>query len=376
MQQKSKTKILILENSFGITGAFKSIFGLTQSIDHEYEFHFAIRKNTPLSFLLNKQNVPFIELPYLEIGRNWRIIFYFPILFLNTWRVINYTSQHQIRILHVNDLYNMVGVLVKIIRPKAKIIYHVRLMPDSYVGKFYPYWLKLINTWADYVIAVSDAVNQSIKMIVSKPIQIIYDFVPLEEKWQKDKEKNKTIKFVYPANYSKGKGQDFALKAFAEVYRTHQNILLSFYGSDAGAEKNSEFKRGLIQESIVLRISEAVSFENATDNIEKVMKDADVVLMFSESESFSLVCYEALFYGTPVIASDCGGPRELIENNICGMLVVNRDIPSMANAMTALISSNEFRLALSANGQKAIRDKMNSHQASAKLSSAYKHCIA
>ena len=373
---QDKRKILILENSFGVTGAFKSIFGLTQTISTEFEFHFAIRKDTPLSILLTNQNIPFIELPYLEIGRNWQTIFYLPILFLNTWRVIRYSRRHQIRILHVNDLYNMIGVLIKMLRPQSKIVYHVRLMPDSYVGKLYPYWIKLINKWSDQVIVVSDAVHQSIKTMVGKPIQLVYDFVPLEEKYLVSKEETQIVKFVFPASYTLGKGQNFALKAFAQVHRIHPSAFLSFYGSDTGAKKNSTFKNQLIQESERLGIRAAVSFEGATNDIEKVMKQADVVLMFSESESFSLVCYEALFYGTPVIASDCGGPRELIDNNVSGILVPNRDVSAMANAMTTLIANNELRNMLALNSQKAIRHKINSHQASAKLLTVYKHCVA
>ncbi len=372
MSEKGKIKILILENSFDVTGAFKSIFGLTRSISHEFEFHFAIRKNTRLSSLLAKEKTPFIELPFLEISKYWKTIFYLPMLFLNTCRVVLYTNRHQIRIVHINDLYNMIGVMIKIVNPKIKVIYHVRLMPDSYTAILYPYWLKLINRWTDQVIVVSDAVYQSIKMNVSKPTQIIYDFVPLEEKWSKPKEESETIRFVYPASYSRGKGQDFALKAFAELHRTFKNILLTFYGSDAGNKKNDQFKKELIRDRDAAGLNDVVLFEGHTDNIEKVIKEADVALMFSASESFSLVCYEALFYGTPIIASDCGGPRELIEDYTSGILVGNKDIASMTRAMTAIAADSALRVRISKNARGHIRDKISQHNASDRLRRVYK----
>lgn len=372
-----KNRILILENSHGATGAFKSIFGLTQSINHEFEFHFAIKKHTPLATVLKKESILYVELPYVEISRSWKTILYLPILFLNSWRVTRYLSKHQIHIIHVNDLYNMVGVLSKILRPSSKLIYHIRLLPDSYVANLYPYWLKLINRWADHVIAVSNSVHQSIRFKVAKPIEIIYDFVPLEERHGEQLlcEPDK-VKFVYPANYMRGKGQDYALKAFSEVYQRHQNVALSFYGGDAGSVRNQEFKKLLIEECVALGLDKVVMFEEATDDIEAVMKKADVVLMFSESESFSMVCYEALFYGKPLIASDCGGPRELVENNVSGLLVTNRDTHAMANAMCTLVNYNELRHVLSINARKAIRDKMVDNPVSTKLGEVYKHFIA
>jgi L-malate glycosyltransferase len=369
-------KILILENSFDVTGAFKSIFGLTQSIRHEFKFHFAIRKKTRLPFFLVKEKIPFIELYFLEISKHWKTLFYLPMLLLNTFRIVQYINRQQIRIVHINDLYNMIGVLIKILNPKIKVIYHVRLMPDSYAGKLYPFWLKLINRWADQVIVVSEAVYQSISTIVSRPIQIIYDFVPLEEKWNARHDETKPIKFVYPANYTRGKGQNFALKAFAEAYRTRQDILLTFYGSDAGVKKNDQFKNELIRESDALGLKDIVLFEGPTDNIEKIIKEADVVLMFSESESFSLVCYETMYYGRPIIASDCGGPRELIEDLTSGILVPNKDVTSMAKAIAMMASSSDLRDTISKKAYLKVRDKVLRHDASGRLNRTYKHQLA
>ena len=369
-------KILILENSYDVTGAFKSIFGLTQSIRHEFKFYFAIRKKTRLPFFLVKKKIPFIELPFLEISKHWKAFFYLPMLFLNTFRIFRYINQQKIQIIHINDLYNMIGVLIKIVNPKIKVIYHVRLMPDSYAGKLYPFWLKLINRWADQIIVVSEAVYQSISTIVSKPIQIIYDFVPLEEKWNGHHEETKPIKFVYPANYTKGKGQNFALKAFAEAFRTCQDILLTFYGSDAGVKKNEQFKNELIRESDALGIKDFVLFEGPTDNIEKIIKEADVVLMFSESESFSLVCYETMYYGRPIIASDCGGPRELVEDLTSGILVPNKDIISMTKAISLMASNSDLRDKISKKAYLRVRDKVLRHDASGRLSRTYKRQIA
>lgn len=46
-----------------------------------------------------------------------------------------------------------------------------------------------------------------------------------------------------------------------------------------------------------------------------VIKNASLSLLVSSSESFSLVLVESMTLGVPVIATDCGGPREILLNN-------------------------------------------------------------
>jgi len=46
-----------------------------------------------------------------------------------------------------------------------------------------------------------------------------------------------------------------------------------------------------------------------------IIKNAHLSVMVSSSESFSLVVVESMALGVPVIATDCGGPREIMVKN-------------------------------------------------------------
>ncbi len=52
---------------------------------------------------------------------------------------------------------------------------------------------------------------------------------------------------------------------------------------------------------------------------------------------------EASFYGTPVIATRCGGPEEIIDHEKTGLLVAKQDIKAMASALTSLIHNVPLR---------------------------------
>lgn len=365
-----KNTILIIDNSLVPTGAFKSVFGFASGLRNDFTFHFAVAKNSQVIPTLKEAGFLYTEVSFIEIGKNWRLPFYLPALLLNSWRIHRYIKSHHIRVVHVNDLYNMIGVVLRTFS-SVHIIYHIRLLPSSYVGKLYTSWLKMINSRADHVIAVSQAVSTSFAGLISKPKTVVYDYITLKESGTFERESNGTVQFVYPANYTKGKGQDLALQAFKHVYDEYKNSALHFYGSTTGSLKNVAFKEELLAACTRLKLQGAVFIHDAVDNVEQVMKNSDVVLMFSESESFSLVTYEAMYYGKAIIASDCGGPAELITHKVSGILVSNKEVKAMADAMRMLCANPARVKELGENSYGEIRQKMMKHDALGKLRQIY-----
>jgi hypothetical protein len=61
--------------------------------------------------------------------------------------------------------------------------------------------------------------------------------------------------------------------------------------------------------------------------------DCDVFVLPSNSETFGVVLIEALACGKPVVATDCGGPRDIVTGPAVGVLCPPRDEPALANAL-------------------------------------------
>ena len=156
-----------------------------------------------------------------------------------------------------------------------------------------------------------------------------------------------------------GKGQDYAIKAFHKAYIEFKNMELKFVGGDMGLEKNSNFKKQLIQEVKNRGLEKAVSFHEETEDTQGEMRKADIFLNFSESESFSMTTLEALNLGVPVIVSNSGGPAELFENERSGLLVENRNIDKMAKAIVQLATNDSLRDSFSKNGTKYVQQKFS-----------------
>lgn len=140
---------------------------------------------------------------------------------------------------------------------------------------------------------------------------------------------NQKNPFVFKAlgNLIPIKGYDLLLKAMAKVVRQEADVQLVIGGK--GAEQES--LRQLAQK---LEITEHVTFSGQIPRKDtpEFMRTASTFICSSRLETFSVVIIEALASGVPVIATDCGGPRDLVTRQN-GLLVPTENPDALAQAM-------------------------------------------
>lgn len=143
-----------------------------------------------------------------------------------------------------------------------------------------------------------------------------------------------------------------------------------------GMVKNQEFRYELEATAQAAGLAQVVHFDGFAADTEAAMKAHDIILNFSEAESFSLTCLDALYYGVPLIASDCGGPAELFEAGKSGLLVPNRDVPAMAEAISALTASRSMRQQFSVASRAFVRQKFSPDSTYLQLADCYHNLLA
>lgn len=365
-----KKNILIIDNSTGWTGAFKSVVTVAQKLSSSYNFHFCIPENSSNESFLTDKGFTFIKLNFIEIGRRWNTLFYLPRLISNAYHIKKYCRQNQIEIIHVNDLYNLLGVALKIISPDVKIVYHVRLLESSYAKSFYKYWIKVISRYADHLIAVSQAAKRDAVQYTKKELNVIYDCIDITPSKSHTYHKD-FISFLYLANYTPGKGHDNAIEAFAEAFKQNQSIKLMIAGGTFGVDKNVLYKNELQQLVDERYLSSVVTLRDFETNIQQALEQCDVFLNFSSSESFSMTCLEAITFGKPVITTNSGGPAEIITHEYCGIVIPVGDVSAAAEAMLQLANDVYKRDYFSSNAVQQAREKFNLDREAAKLSNLY-----
>jgi GalNAc-alpha-(1->4)-GalNAc-alpha-(1->3)-diNAcBac-PP-undecaprenol alpha-1,4-N-acetyl-D-galactosaminyltransferase len=128
------------------------------------------------------------------------------------------------------------------------------------------------------------------------------------------------------------KRQDILLEAFSIISSKHPNVRIKFYG-------DGEDKKTLEKLAEKLKISDQIIFAGVSDNIYNSIKSAQLFVLSSDFEGIPNALMEAMSIGLPVVSTNCrpGGAALLIENNKNGLLVPQRDIKALAEAIDYML---------------------------------------
>ena len=351
--------VLIIDNSVAFTGAIKCAMSEAELLSANHTFTFVIPEKSILKNQLVAKGHKVYTLPMVEIKRSLSaLVLYLPMLLLNGFRLRRILRKEHIDVVQANDFYNMLGIVVKLLGFKGKLLTYIRFLPSTQPGKLRWIWVNLAKKYAHKIICVSDAVL--LQLPAHPKIVRIYDPVKLDEQLPQKTyaDDDRPVRILYLANYIIGKGHEDAIIAFENAYRTHGNITMKCIGGDMGLEKNKEYKKYLEQCVTDRKLSGIITFAPFGTNVEEEIKNADILLNFSRAESFSMTCMEASFYGTTVIATKCGGPEEIIANNETGLLVPF-DRTVMTNAILQLANDSALRKQYALQAKQYVREKFS-----------------
>ena len=98
---------------------------------------------------------------------------------------------------------------------------------------------------------------------------------------------------------------------------------------------------GMLQEQIRLAgLEESVFIHKPVTDIDREYRKSRFIVMSSHFEGFGMVLVEAMVQGIPAIAFDCPcGPKDIICDQVNGLLIPEGDIPSLSRAVANLISN-------------------------------------
>jgi glycosyltransferase involved in cell wall biosynthesis len=94
-------------------------------------------------------------------------------------------------------------------------------------------------------------------------------------------------------------------------------------------------------------LSNNLCFCGQTKNLQDKMAESSIYIMSSHTECFPMVLLESKTVGVPIVSFDCPyGPKNIISNNIDGILATNQDEKALAKAIIQLIDKKELRISM------------------------------
>jgi len=145
---------------------------------------------------------------------------------------------------------------------------------------------------------------------------------------------NKKFRFIHVSTLTESQKNVFGiLRAIEKLSKRRQDFEFTIVGP-ASKELKEVITRTGIEHLVTL------TGEISYVDVSKQMKNASALLLFSRYENLPCVIIEALCCGLPVITTDVGGIKELVnENN--GMLVRSEDEDELTERMNYMI--NEYK---------------------------------
>lgn len=97
-----------------------------------------------------------------------------------------------------------------------------------------------------------------------------------------------------------------------------------------------------------LGLDDVVAFTGFREDVERILNALDLFIITSNAEGFSLATVQAMACGVPVVATRCGGPEEIIDDGVTGILTEPGEPELLASAIQRLGHDADLRLRLTA----------------------------
>ncbi len=134
------------------------------------------------------------------------------------------------------------------------------------------------------------------------------------------------------ARLSYEKGHRYLLEAIKELKYNYPDVMLLVIGNGQEEKKLKLFSKQF-------HLDGSVRFLGERSDVPRLLTLLDLFVLSSVKEPFGLVLLEAMVMKVPIICSDSGGPKEIIENEVNGLKVSPRNVKDLSAKITQYIEN-------------------------------------
>lgn len=315
-------RVLILITHGNIGGATNFVYWLAEGLKQKnVEITVGFGEGEYLKNLLEKAGVNFVNFKWLKRTHNP----IYNLFFINEFK--KYLDNNRFDVCHFNSTNTLFGAIgAKLSKNKTKNIFTfhgLSILDPNYKRNYFLkiiYWIvfKFLLLFIDTPVFVCKSNLETVqKLRLVKNGVVIYNGIP-EPKFLSRSEARSFFannlpidindKFIIGSigrlDYSKN--YEFLIKNFLEILKIKSNAICIIIGEGPERKKYEKLIKKLGLEKKVFLLGEL-------KNASQYMKGFDLFILPSRYEGLSITLIEALFAEIPVLASDVGGNKEILD---------------------------------------------------------------
>ncbi|MEY2493029.1 MAG: hypothetical protein QOH24_1980 [Verrucomicrobiota bacterium] len=165
--------------------------------------------------------------------------------------------------------------------------------------------------------------------------------------WKRFGESNGALRLLYVGRISKEKDLDVLAQAYRQLRKEGLPIQLYLVGDGPYLQA---LNSSLLPDAVFTGYLRGKELATA-------YASADLFVFPSTTDTFGNVVIEAQASGVPVIVSDTGGPKELVEQDVTGVVTKSHNVEDLARAIRELITNEKKRDQMSRHARRAVVDR-------------------
>lgn len=346
--------LLFLHSSSELYGSDKSLYNLIRGLDKtQYKIYVLLPQHGPLVDLI--ESITGVEVTINDFAvlrrKDFNIIgiLKYGVHFLKSvFFIKNLIKDKSIDIVYTNTAVVFVGAFAAKVSGR-KSVWHIReIISNKNERRIISF---IVNKLSDIIIANSKSTGMAITNDNSQ-IRVVYNTIesPTETDNKLKVKKNDEVVVGMAGRINRWKGQKLFVDIAKNVLQSNIKVKFVIAGN---AYKDEEFLEDELRKYIMGNNLEGhVKLLGLVEDMNAFYEKIDIFILPSiKPEPFGLVVLEAMSKSIPVVATNHGGPTEIIKDGINGYLVDYENISSFVNVIAKLVEDENLREKIGTKGK-------------------------
>lgn len=256
-------------------------------------------------------------------------------------RLKRYCRQHNVNYVQAHSSSFFIAVLLKMVSPKIKIIWHNHNGASEFISKKDLYSLKMASCFFDGIIVVNDRLkiwvekNLFCKKTIYLPNFTVTDSVKPVTQLQGNIGK----RILCLANLREVKNHFFLLQVAENVRKIYPDWTFHLVGKDFEDGYSQQIKEIIAEK----KLSENVFIYGTKNDVTHIISQSDIAVLTSKSEGLPVSLIEYGLLKKPVVVTKVGEIPSIVEDGVNGYTTDPDDVDLFCQKLEKLISDENLR---------------------------------